>query len=89
MPDANREPVAWLNYSGRVEINPLVPMGPNTLGEWLWPVAAEYDAKKDRTRVGLSHIAPTEAAPQPVVGSAWAQHFRRSAFRRSLLGGTR
>jgi hypothetical protein len=55
----SREPVQWLNYSGRVEIDPATPMGPNTIGEWLWPVVVEYDAETDRSRVGLSYVAPT------------------------------
>lgn len=58
MQDTTREPSTWLNYRGKVEINPLVPMGPNTIGELLWPVVAEYDASTDRTRVGLSYVAP-------------------------------
>ena len=86
--EATREPVTWLNYSGRVQINPLAPMGPNAIGELLWPVLAEYDAKTDRTRVGLSYVAPGED-DGPVIGSAWARHFHRTAFRRGVLGGAR
>lgn len=84
----SREPVQWLNYRGRVQINPLVPMGPTTMGELLWPVVSEYDAEADQTRVGLSYVAPGETAA-PVVGSAWREHLHRSAFRRVLLGGAR
>jgi hypothetical protein len=63
MPDLKtREPVQWLNYRGRVSIEPGSPMGPNLMGEYLWPVVAEYDPETDTTRVGLSFIAPpTEA----------------------------
>lgn len=67
-PDVDdRLPAHFLNYSGRVTIDPLKAMGPNTMGESLWPVTAEYDAETDKTRVGLTYIAPmpytlTEAA---------------------------
>jgi hypothetical protein len=57
-----REPVRWLNYRGRVEIDQTSPMGPTTMGEYLWPVVAEYDAETDRTRVGLSYVAPEVSA---------------------------
>jgi hypothetical protein len=33
-------------------------MGPNMLGEWLWPVYAEYDPVSDRTRLGLALQPP-------------------------------
>lgn len=33
-------------------------MGPNTTGEYLWVVAAEYDAATDKTRLGFSYINP-------------------------------
>lgn len=35
-----------------------VPMGPNYIGEPMWPVSAEYDAGSNTTRVGFSLIAP-------------------------------
>lgn len=56
---AARPPVRWLNYPGdRTRIDHGTPLGPNTLGEWLWPVEAAYDPVTDRTRVGLSYIPP-------------------------------
>ena len=54
----NRTAVRFASYRGRVEIDPTCPMGPNTLGEALWPVEATYDAESDRTRVGFSFLAP-------------------------------
>jgi hypothetical protein len=85
MPDQKqREPVTWLNYNGRVSINPGRPMGPNTLGEYLWPVTAQYDEATDRTCVGLSHIAPSEITTTQI-GGAWVEHLRRMALRRALL----
>lgn len=58
---AGRRPVRWLNYPGdRTAIDHDTPLGPNLLGELLWPVEATYDVT-DRTRVGLSYIAPAVA----------------------------
>lgn len=53
-----RQPTNWLTYPGRVSPDPAIALGPNLLGEHLWPVSAEYDEKTDTTRVGLSFIAP-------------------------------
>lgn len=59
-----RRPVTWLNYPGDVTaavaelIDNRVPMGPNTIGEWLWPVSASFDVTADRTRVGFSYLPP-------------------------------
>ena len=64
MSDA-RKPTSFLNYTGdrRGILNdPATRLGPNTLGEWLYPVTAEYDAEKNRTRVGLSLVAPEAVA---------------------------
>lgn len=59
MPDiAAREPVRWLNYAGPVAVDFQRPLGPNTMGEYLWPVTAHRDPEKNQTRVGLSYIAP-------------------------------
>ena len=61
---AQRRPVTWLNYPGDVTggvvelIDHRVPMGPDTIGEWLWPVSASYDVATDRTRVGFSYLPP-------------------------------
>ena len=68
--DANRPPAAGkLTYKGRVEVpHPGMPMGPNTLGEWLWPVLWEYDPEADRTRIGFSYIEPKI---MDFVGTQW------------------
>ena len=36
----------------------LTMRGPNTMGEALWPVCADYDPDTDTTRVGWSWQAP-------------------------------
>lgn len=58
-----RRPTRFINYAGDVVagFNSLEPMGPNTIGEFMWPVTSEYDADADQTRVGLSYIAPGHA----------------------------
>lgn len=56
-----RKPSSFLNYTGdrrSILDNPGQRLGPNLLGEWLYPVTAEYDAEENRTRVGLSLVAP-------------------------------
>lgn len=52
--------VTWLNYQGDVTTNIEIgrPMGPNTLGEFLYVVDAHYDSTTDKTRVGLSYVRP-------------------------------
>ena len=59
MPD--RMPVRWATYPGdcRGILNE-GPKGPNTIGELLWPVVAEFDG--ERTRVGFSYIAAEVSA---------------------------
>lgn len=42
----------------------LKAFGPNTLRELLHPVTAIYDPETDRTRVGLSYLAPTTRTPR-------------------------
>lgn len=59
--DDGRAPVAWGNYPGRVAFTPLRPVGPNTLGEYLWPVEVQYDAETNRSRVGHSFVEPRDA----------------------------
>lgn len=68
--DAKREPVAgWANYRGRLNVPyPGIPMGPNTLGEWLWPVRWQYDDEADRTRIGFAYTAPNV---RDFVGTKW------------------
>jgi hypothetical protein len=54
-----RPAVRWLAFTGDWTcIDGGRPLGPSLLGELLWPVEATYDAATDRTRVGLSYIAP-------------------------------
>lgn len=68
--DDGRAPVVFLAYPGdlRDTFHPLRPLGPNAIGERLWPIAAEYDADADQTRVGLSYITPPAIAD--LVGGA-------------------
>lgn len=48
-----------LRYAPGVETpNPMEPMGPNALGERLWPVTIERTATQ--TIVGLSHQYPSD-----------------------------
>lgn len=57
-----RKPVATLHYPGDVTpVDGTMPFGPNTLGEMLWPVTAEYDPETNTTTVGLSHLSPLDA----------------------------
>lgn len=57
MPD--REPVCWATYPGDCRaILTEGAKGPNTMGELLWPITADYDPKTNRTRVGFSYIGP-------------------------------
>ena len=51
-------PTRWLNYAGDVRGHVPAAMGPNSLGEVLYPVEVSYDSETDRSRVGLSKIAP-------------------------------
>lgn len=54
--DDDRQPSGWLNYARPVKPDPFTPLGPNTLGEYFWPVVAE--PRGDGSRVGLSLIPP-------------------------------
>jgi hypothetical protein len=58
---AVRLTVAHLNYPGNLRIDPDRALGPNQMGERLYPVEASYDPDADKTRVGLSYIAPAPA----------------------------
>lgn len=53
-----RQPASgWLNYPpGIDDPDPYRPMGPNLIGELLWPVMVQRLV--DRTRVGFAYIAP-------------------------------
>lgn len=56
-----------INYPGNVtagiarDIATGIPYGPNYMGELMWPVDATYDPDTDRTRVGLTFLAPKGA----------------------------
>lgn len=53
----------FLNYKGdRSNMQHPQAMGPNTLGEVLYTVSAEYDPETDRTRVGLTWVKPEVTA---------------------------
>lgn len=60
LPGDTRKPVAGhLSYTVGIDTpDPRTPMGPNTLGEHLWPVTIERG--EHRTRVGFSYTAPAE-----------------------------
>ena len=54
-----RKPVQFATYHG--DVSDIVNdgrKGPNTLGEWLYPVTADYDPAANETRVGFSYLAP-------------------------------
>lgn len=55
-----RQPIGFANYRGDAR-NILTegPKGPNYMGEFMWPVTAEYDAEAGTTRVGFSLLPPT------------------------------
>jgi hypothetical protein len=59
MPD--RQPTGWATYPGdhRHLAGRAEPMGPNYMGEPMWPVTADYDAETNRTRVGFSLVSPS------------------------------
>lgn len=64
----DRQPIGWLSYSGRAHASVIEyldsgrPMGPNYMGELMWPVEVRYDEERDVTRVGFSLLAPPAAA---------------------------
>jgi len=59
IPGDMRKPLAGrLNYSATADVpSALEPMGPNTLGEKLYPVTIDRD--ENRLRVGFSYTAPS------------------------------
>lgn len=57
-----RRATCWLTYPSRVRPDPHKPMGPNLLGELLWPVETT-DLTDGGTRVGFSLIAPPGVNP--------------------------
>lgn len=54
--DDDRQAVTHLNYRKHINPDPLTPLGPNTIGEHLWPVTVEHH--DNGTRVGLSYMPP-------------------------------
>ena len=61
---SERRPTGWANYSGDCRSILNAPRkGPNYMGEWMYPVTAEYDAQSNTTRVGFSLIPPPEVGP--------------------------
>ena len=60
-----RKPVAGhLTYSAGSDVpSPWAPMGPNRMGEAVWPVTSEV-LEDGRIRVGFAFIAPREAGYQ-------------------------
>jgi hypothetical protein len=59
-----RTATGWANYPGDVlagitaDIDSGKPMGPNYMGESMWPVEANYDEATNVTRVGFSLLGP-------------------------------
>lgn len=51
------EPTRWLNYPGdRRTMRNVV--GPDTVGDYLRPIEAEYDPETNTTRVGFAVATP-------------------------------
>src|SRR5690242_15161163 len=65
-PDDERKPTGWATYSGSAHASLITrlmddrPMGPNYMGEWMWPVEVIYDPDSDTTRVGFSLMPPPD-----------------------------
>lgn len=59
-----RKPTAFLSYNGDVtsilESNDR-PKGPSYMGEWWFPITAEYIPEINKTRVGFTLIPPPQA----------------------------
>ncbi len=60
MTQQQRQPIGFANYPGKCSVDFTRAMGPNYMGELMWPVTAEYDAETNTTRVGFSLIPPSE-----------------------------
>ena len=58
IPGDTRKPVAGhLNYAPDAELpDVLTPLGPNTIGEPLWPVT--FQRTPERLRVGFAYVGP-------------------------------
>lgn len=55
MTEPTRKPARFLNYPGNVTHIVGEVKGPNTFGEHLTAVTAEYDAGSNSTRVGFAY----------------------------------
>jgi hypothetical protein len=61
-----RQPTGWATYSGKAypalcrHLTEGHPMGPNYMGELMWPVQVVYDPDEDTTRAGFSLMPPTD-----------------------------
>lgn len=60
MNQQQRQPIGFANYPGKCSVDFMRAMGPNYMGELMWPVTAQYLPDQDVTRVGFSLIRPTE-----------------------------
>lgn len=62
MSTIERRAVVFANYPGDLTqtFDFSKSYGPNTLGENLWPVDANYNAETKTTRVGFSYMPPKE-----------------------------
>lgn len=63
-----RPAVNHLTYPGdhRHLVEPdQIPLGPNAYGESFFPVIAEFDPETNKTRVGLTPIAPPAHSKEP------------------------
>lgn len=57
IPGDPRKAVGFLNFSRAVRTSdPRIPVGPNTLGEDLWPVTIQH--LEHATRIGYSYVPP-------------------------------
>lgn len=57
-----RTATCWLNYPSIVVPDPYKPLGPNLLGELLWPIEVTHGTDGS-SRVGFSLIAPPDTNP--------------------------
>lgn len=62
MQTTQRQPIGFANYPGQCSVDFTRAMGPNYMGELMWPVSASYDPELNQTRVGFSLIPPAEVS---------------------------
>jgi len=55
-----RQATGYANYNGDVRpgLDMKRAMGPNYMGELMWPVTASYDPETNKTKVGFSLMPP-------------------------------